>query len=136
MKKLVVDASVIVKWVLPDRIEEQKTDKALSILQRVRASEITVHQPPHWLAEVSGVLTRLSPETVVDDIVDLYDMNFDVCETLELYIKASELASELDHHLFDTLYHAVAVTMTDTVLITDDHRYFRKAERIGHIELL
>ena len=136
MKQLVVDASVIVKWVIPHRAEERKTDRALSILHRVRASEITVHQPPHWLAEVSGVLTRLSPETVLDDIVDLYEMNFDVCDTLELYIKASELAADLNQHLFDTLYHAVAVTLADAVFITDDQRYFRKAERIGHIELL
>lgn len=136
MKKLVLDASVIVKWVVPHRAEERKTGKALSILHRVRASEITVHQPPHWLAEVSGVLTRINPETVLDDIVDLYEMNFDVCDTLECYVKASELAVELNQHLFDTLYHAVAVTMGDAVFVTDDQRYLRKAERIGHIELL
>lgn len=136
MKRIVVDASVVVKWVLPEHAGEAKVDKALNILNRVSASEITVHQPPHWLAEVSGVLTRLSPDTAKNDIDDLYEMDFEICDMLSVYLKAAELSLQLNHHLFDTLYRAVALDLPKALLITDDRRYYHKAKSIGHIQLL
>ena len=41
----------------------------------------------------------------------------------------------LDHHLFDTLYHAVALEEGAT-LVTADAAYFAKAKNLGGIELL
>jgi predicted nucleic acid-binding protein len=49
------------------------------------------------------------------------------------YPKAIELAPQLDHHLFDTLYHAVALSVPGAVLVTADRRYFDKARDLGHI---
>ena len=57
MTRLVIDASVIVKWILP-QCEEEDTEQALAMLERVRAGEVRVHQPVHWLAEVASVLVR------------------------------------------------------------------------------
>jgi hypothetical protein len=42
----------------------------------------------------------------------------------------------LNHHLFDTLYHAVGLQAPNATLITADERYYRKAEPLGHIVLL
>lgn len=136
MKRVVLDASVVVKWLLPDREEEENVGDAMQILHQVKASEITVHQPPHWLAEVAAVVTRLSPDTAMDDIEDLCEMNFEVLDTQEVYLKACELSSKLNHHLFDTLYHAVALDLPDAILITADRRYYCKAEPVGHVMLL
>ena len=36
--------------------------------------------------------------------------------------RAIELAQQLDHHLFDTLFHAVALSVTGATLVTADHR--------------
>jgi predicted nucleic acid-binding protein len=44
-----------------------------------------------------------------------------------------ELATELKQHLFDTFYHAVALTTPDTTLITADERYLRAARAKGRI---
>jgi len=44
-------------------------------------------------------------------------------------------ASVIVHHLFDTLYHGVALH-SDTLLITADEQYFRKAKDISNITLL
>lgn len=41
----------------------------------------------------------------------------------------------LDHHLFDTLYHATALE-TGAVMLTADRRYHDKAAGLGHIRLL
>jgi predicted nucleic acid-binding protein len=51
------------------------------------------------------------------------------------YKLASQMALDLDHHLFDTLYHALALREQAT-LITADRRYFKKAADLGLINLL
>jgi predicted nucleic acid-binding protein len=38
--------------------------------------------------------------------------------------------------MFDTLYHAVALHLTDTVLVTADRKYYEKASSLGRIVLL
>ncbi len=47
-----------------------------------------------------------------------------------------ELARRLDHHLFDTIYHAVASSIPGAVLVTADRPYFAKARHLGHIAWL
>ncbi|HEX4863820.1 MAG TPA: type II toxin-antitoxin system VapC family toxin, partial [Acidimicrobiales bacterium] len=88
--------------------------------------------PPHWLAEVAAVVTRLRPE-IAEPVLDLLDaMELPMAHDLILFKRASRLAQELDHHLFDTLYHAVAWEY-DGMLISADDRYVRKAKRLGRI---
>ncbi len=136
MKRVVLDASVVVKWLLPDREGEEDVEAALQVFELVKASVLSVRQPLHWLAEAAAVVTRLSPGTAEEDIVDLCEMGLEVLDTQEVYLTACKLSSRLDHHLFDTLYHAVALNLPDTLLITADERYYRKAEAVGHITLL
>jgi predicted nucleic acid-binding protein len=136
VKRVVVDASVVVKWLLPDRDGEEDVEEALRVLRLVQASELTVHQPPHWLSEAAAVITRLSPDTAMEDIEDLCALNFEVRDTEEVYLTACELSLQLKHHLFDTLYHAVALSLPDAVLITADREYFRKAGALGYVVLL
>jgi predicted nucleic acid-binding protein len=45
------------------------------------------------------------------------------------------LAIDLGHHLFDTLYHAVALE-SEACLVTADDRYHRKAEALPGIRHL
>ena len=49
---------------------------------------------------------------------------------------ACDLAIRLNHHVFDTLYHAVALLTSETTLVTADRRYFDKAQSSGRILLL
>jgi predicted nucleic acid-binding protein len=49
--------------------------------------------------------------------------------------RAADLSISLNHHLFDTLYHAVALEQ-DAALVTADEAYFAKARHLGSIELL
>jgi len=39
------------------------------------------------------------------------------------------------HHLFDTLYHALAIYL-NAVFVTADELYYRKTETLGYIQLL
>ena len=49
--------------------------------------------------------------------------------------RAADLSIALNHHLFDTLYHAVALEEGAT-LVTADTAYFGKAKDLGGVELL
>ncbi len=129
---LVVDASVVVKWTLPDPAEEPDTDRALALLGEIRSGNAAPLQPAHWLAETAAVITRLRPDTA-QDVIDLLDaMEFSIIDDVAIYKRASRVGAALDHHLFDTLYHAVALEWEIDLITADDH-YYRKAEPVGRI---
>ena len=130
---LVVDASVVVKWVFPGNDGEANIQQAMAVFQSVRAGKTQLLQPPHWLAEVSAVCVRLDARIAQDAIRFFHAMHVRVADSPEIYSRACKLAQRLDHHLFDTLYHAVALTIPETLLVTADHRYFRKAKKYGAI---
>jgi predicted nucleic acid-binding protein len=131
--RCVLDASVIVKWLLHDADGEPNTPAARSLMDAVAGGEVEVLQPPHWLAEVAAVMARLSPATLATDIPDLFALDFDVADSLAVYQRATRLAVELNQHVFDALYHAVALESADCMLITADLRYLRKASAHGRI---
>jgi predicted nucleic acid-binding protein len=62
-------------------------------------------------------------------------MALPVREDSAVLMRACALAVDLEHHLFDTLYHAVALE-SDARLITADDRYHRKAKALPAIRHL
>ena len=132
----VADASVALKWFLPSAEAEEDHDRAVALLKGVKSGQIVLREPPHWLAEVAAVLSRLAPASARQSIEDLCALRIPVMETAEIYVTASKLAVSLDQHLFDTLYHAVALASPDCTLVTADERYYRKACKEGSITLL
>jgi predicted nucleic acid-binding protein len=134
--KVVVDASVAVKWFLASRPDEAGADLALNLLERIAGGDVRMVQPPHFIAEVAAVLARLKPDEAEDDLLDLQNIEHASVDTPEIYATALELAVRYQHHLFDTLYHAVALHTQDAVLVTADRRYYDKALGEGQIETL
>jgi predicted nucleic acid-binding protein len=130
---VVLDASVVVKWILADHTEESHSLQALQSLQFIKESRVTVIQPPHWLAEVAAVIVRLAPERTRQAVSLLHALEFPVVTGVEVYHKACDLSASLKQHLFDTLYHAVALTESSATLVTADEQYYRKAHRAGRI---
>ncbi len=131
--RVVVDASVAVKWLLPARHEEPQQEQALQLLDAVRNDQVQLIQPPHWLAEVGAVLARLEPALAVEALALFQLLETASADTPEVYATAIDLAVTLDHHLFDTLYHAVALNGLAATLVTADLRYYRKARHLGAI---
>lgn len=113
---LVVDASVAIKWFLKDWSDEQHANLALQILERSVYGQLPMVQPPHFEAELAAVLARLKPTDAQNDLLDL--------------------AARYQHHLFDTLYHAVTLHTPGAMLVTADERYYNKAALEGQIVLL
>lgn len=136
MTAYVIDTSVAVKWFLPDAADEANTLEALDLFLRLRAAEITLLQPPHWKAEIAAVLARLTPGSAAANIDDLNLLaGIETIDAPLIYHRAVQLAIDLSHHLFDTLYHATALEC-DAVMVTADRRYYDKAAPLGRIVLL
>lgn len=130
---VVLDASVFVKWLLQDREREADTDQATAVVEAVVTGRIAAVQPVHWLAEVGGVMARLSPKTAEDDVAMLQALDLSVSDEPAILRRACRLAIDLKHHLFDTLYHAVALEVENATLVTADRRYRKKARHVGRI---
>jgi len=62
-------------------------------------------------------------------------MEIPVRTDARIYKLASHLATELNHHLFDTLYHALAL-MEHATLVTANHHYFKKSNNRKEICML
>lgn len=134
----VVDASVAVKWFAEGdwAVREDSIEPALEILRASTRGTLDFYQPPHFLAEVAAVVSRLKPARAQQYIDNLAQLNITWASPTVAYTRAIELACQLDHHLFDTLYHAVALSIPDAVLVTADYRYFAKARHLGQIAWL
>jgi predicted nucleic acid-binding protein len=130
---VVVDASVSVKWAMPEAQDEGDIPQALAILQGCAMGTLALIEPPHWLAEILAVLTRRRHINPIGFAASMNDIGFAVDHHLDVYARAVQISQDLQHHLFDTLYHAVALAAPDRILVTADEHYFRKAESRGQI---
>ena len=76
------------------------------------------------------MINRLDPG-IVDDAIDLLDaMEIGIVDGPDIYKCASGIARETNEHVFDTLYHAVALKR-EVMLVTADLKYVKKAEKLG-----
>lgn len=133
MKTVTLDASVIIKWIFPEKTHEAYTVQALNVLELIKNGMINIMQPPHWLAETMAVIVRLNSKIVEETIALLNAMEFPIGDSPEIYHIACQLSHRYQHHLFDTLYHAVALNNPLTQLITADEKYYRKSFEQGSI---
>lgn len=128
--RVVVDASVAVKWIFPDPEFEPDADRAVELLAAIRHGSVEPLQPSHWLLETVAVVARLRPGIAEEALALLDALELPLATDPEVLQRATRLATALSHHLFDTLYHAVALER-GAVLVTADGRYAAKAEGLG-----
>ena len=133
--KLVVDASVALKWFLRGQQTEVHVAEAEAVEAAIERSGTELFAPVHWTAEVISVLARTKPGSVDDALAFLDDMRPVIIASPPILKRAADLAIALNHHLFDTLYHAVALE-SGALLVTADEAYFAKAKGFGAIRRL
>ena len=130
---LVVDASVALKWFFRERADEAEVQPALEILQGYIEGRHGLLQPWHFQVEMCAVLARESPALMRENLRDLLALSMPTRDDEIVLWRAMQLSSQLGHHLFDTLYHAVALETDDSVLVTADETYCRKARGLGRV---
>lgn len=133
MRPVVADASVALKWFIGARPGEGDVEAALGLLRAAADRRLVLIQPPHFVAEVCAVLVRESPDTAHRDLADLLDLSMQVRAEPGTYALAMTLAQRHRQHVFDTLYHALALKTDEAVLVTADERYERQARVEGRI---
>ena len=130
---VVADASVALKWFFRTRADEADVGPALALLAGVASGAIALLEPAHFVAEVAAVLAREAPHSAAANLRDLLAVEMRVEADDAVYQRALSLALRHKHHLFDTLYHALALCTPGAVLVTADEAYWRKARGEGAI---
>lgn len=133
--RLVLDASVCLKWFLWQHAPEADFEIALDLLQRIGNQRVNLVQPPVWHCEIAAVLARMLPNHACRFVDALQQVRATVDTSAQTLQRATQLSMDLNHHVFDTIYHAVAIENT-AILVTADRHYYRKAHALGHIALL
>src|SRR5690348_3660963 len=124
--RIVVDASVAVKWV----VNEPRTEAALAL----RDEELIA--PALWLAEAANALWRhvrlgeLNRNQVLARLSELQTAPVASLPIEPHVAKALELATEADHPVYDCVYLALALHQQARV-VTDDRRFLAAAGRLN-----
>ena len=133
-KKIVLDASVLVKWALD---EKEFFEEAMRLREDVRLGGYKVYVPGHCFSELSNVLCRKAPGKVLPTLAALRKMNF---VEFALSVELASLAFELTQRhpkisFYDAFYHSIALAQ-GCQFVTADERYYRMTKKEGNVVLL
>jgi len=124
---LVVDASVVVKWFVP----EEDSDKAIRLREKHVEGSLTLMAPDLIVYEVANALTyhpEIDDEDLRKDIEALFMIDLDlVPPSTELMVSITETARRLAISIYDSSYLALA-EVTATNLVTADERLCEKTQ--------
>lgn len=122
--KLVVDASIAVKWL----VAEADSQEARQLL----APRIVLYAPDFVLTEVANVIWKKarrndipSPQPYIEELANITDAVV-LQPSTELVIKATALAVQIDHPVYDCVYLACAEAWA-APLVTADEKLARRA---------
>ena len=129
---VVPDASVLLKWLLPDG-EERDTDAALSLRDEAIAGGVELVVPQLWIYEVGNTLVRRFPAQADALLASLVEFGLAEAEVDSGWRgQAVALAATYDVSFYDAAYHAVAL-VCNGVFVTADERYVRRASQAGRV---
>ncbi len=134
-KKFVVDASVIIKWFAEDEEDKAQADKLKEDYKNARA---TLLAPALVAWEMGNFLGRVYSEPEAVRSFNIFK-NYGITQ-LMLTLEGTALAFQIMKKcpgvsFYDASYHALAMQYEATFL-TDDRKYYDKANKFGHIMLL
>ena len=119
MKPLVIDASVAIKWFIP----EQGSDKAIRLLDSKRP----LIAPDLIRPEIANILWKLKSRRLLKAdllqqmLADFLAMPLDIYDSQPFIQAAFDLAVETGRTVYDSLYLALAIG-TNGTLVTADKR--------------
>jgi predicted nucleic acid-binding protein len=131
MKELVIDASVILKWYLPD---EEFAQKALNILGGHVSGDIALYAPTILPYEILNALIvaermgRVNEEVTKNAFNAFLDLEINFLNPFLDYRGILSLARSFDRSVYDASYLAVA-NKRDTDFVTGDRRLFNAVRK-------
>jgi len=134
-QNLIVDASVVAKWFIP----EEDSDKAVKLRNRHVEGAITLMAPDLIVYEVVNALTyhpEVSDETLREDVEALFMVDLDlVPPSTEFIASAADRARRLALSIYDSSYLALA-EITATNLVTADKKLYDKVKDTRRVLIL
>ncbi len=136
MKKYILDASVILTFLLSEKADTVK--KVTGLLRQTKDKKVKLYSSPLLPLEVTnGLRFSLIDEKQAGDILEIF-----LTLPIELqnltdghYLKALPLSYKLGTSVYDTSYHQLALSLGGT-FVTADNKYFTKAKHLKAIELV
>lgn len=133
---VVVDASVILKWVLPEA-QEAHVPEALSLRDAIVAQTVSGLVPALWYFEVGNIVTRAFSSGDADDTLD----DLRALGLIEIPISKdmqTQAICEVEHcgvTFYDAIYRAIYTTVVTVLqspcaLVTADENYQRKVTTV------
>ena len=124
---IVPDASIILKWVLPQE-DEPYSRQAHAISQAFYDNEVELLVPSLWVYEVGNVLTIKYPQVARTLLAHLANLAMPTIQPSARLIElTTELVARHSVTFYDASYHALAVT-TDAMFVTADEKFLRKVK--------
>jgi predicted nucleic acid-binding protein len=126
LKRIVLDASVAVKWFVPPPAEPYR-EEALNLLRAYNDGKFDIVVPDLFWAEIANFLWkaarsgRCTPTEASASLAAVIEYNFDTVPSISLLRGAFEIAASRDRTLYDCLYVALA-EQTEADLITADEK--------------
>ncbi|WP_287601687.1 type II toxin-antitoxin system VapC family toxin [Thiothrix sp.] len=130
----IVDASVLLKWLLPSE-QEDYLEQAFVLRDALVRGEIDVVVPALWRFEVGNTLCRLMPDYAQELLALCADLGLQEVKNEAWIQEAVRLATNYPVTFYDASYHAVA-KLLGGVLVTADKRHVDKVIAEGHITYL
>ena len=132
---IILDASVVVKWFS----EEEYTEKALAIRERIRMGEERVIVPDLLLYELANAL-KYNPSFDANDVSDaltsIFDMDLEIVTPIpEIINLAVALAFEYNITVYDAFYIALAKDL-ELTFITADRRLCERVRGLDYVEFI
>ena len=135
MKKYVVDASVILKWVLEED-ESTERDKALDLLNTWAEDRIRIYAPPIWQYEVGNFLGREMPSEAEEKMSLLLDLHIGevpldekICRRCFSWMQGGKVT------FYEAVYLSSAIEVQG-MLITADEQLLKKMNNTDGLCLL
>jgi predicted nucleic acid-binding protein len=134
-KNLVVDASVVAKWFVP----EADSDKAVRLRNRHIEGSLNLMAPDLLLYEIANALVyhlEIRDEDIHEDMEALFNVDIElVSPSSELMTSIAEGARRRDVSVYDSSYLVLA-EVTATNLVTADRKLHEKVKHTGQVLLL
>jgi predicted nucleic acid-binding protein len=127
--KFVLDASVAIRWVLPDAL----TGRAVRLREEFQRQSLELFSPDIFLDEVASALTKAERQKTipVGDAAALYSMVLNTppifCSRLPFVSRAIDISSLSRSSYYDCLYVALAES-DNCELITANERLIRNLQ--------
>jgi predicted nucleic acid-binding protein len=133
VKFVVIDASVILKWILP-RGSEPYQDQAQSLATLIKAGSIRVGVPSLWYFEVGNLLVRKYPLQADQQLANLC-LILEPCEVSDKTGWQKKILALVEQHgvtFCDAAYHALAI-IQQGIFVTADEKYLQAIGKEPHV---